>query len=294
MEPTWLRDQAIVGNIAAIAKNREVKWTWTLPDGKQIGIRQTRIAWSRDFERWITMLGIDQRHLDIFISTNQLNWKALPELPPPYRVKGRGVNTKGRKLYSTRWKYFLTPEGLKPYGLKFEEVWLGKNMVWDFDHEDLSVSFQDAYQVYNYLTEAGMHPTIVFSGRKGFHVWLTGDESAQMAGVHLHDLKDNEDPLRDIGKIYARVVADTTFAATGNAHPSLDLSPNYRQGLIRLPYSVNQQVVWPLSAEEINILHRSEFTTDAEVGSLLHPWQKQNLFYRAGNQCFRRMLDNFD
>ena len=219
MEPAWLRDQAIVGNIAAIAKNREVKWTWNLPDGKQIGIRQTRIAWSRDFERWITMLGIDQRHLDIFISTNQLNWKALPELPPPYRVKGRGVNTKGRKLYSTRWKYFLTPEGLKPYGLKFEEVWLGKNMVWDFDHEDLSVSFQDAYQVYNYLTEAGMHPTIVFSGRKGFHVWLTGDESAQMAGVHLHDLKDNEDPLRDIGKIYARVVADTTFAATGNAPP---------------------------------------------------------------------------
>jgi hypothetical protein len=204
------------------------------------------------------------------------------------------VNTKGRKLYSTRWKYFLTPEGLKPYGLKFEEVWLGKNMVWDFDHEDLSVSFQDSYQVYNYLTDAGMHPTIVFSGRKGFHVWLTGDESAKMAGVHLHDLKDNEDPLRDIGKIYARVVADTTFAATGNAHPSLDLSPNYRQGLIRLPYSVNQQVVWPLSAEEINILHRSEFSTAVEVGSLLHPWQKQNLFYRAGNKCFRRMLDNFD
>ena len=67
MEPEWLRDQAIVGNIAAIAKNREVKWTWNLPDGKQIGIRQTRIAWSRDFERWITMLGVDQRHLDIFI-----------------------------------------------------------------------------------------------------------------------------------------------------------------------------------------------------------------------------------
>ena len=77
MEPEWLRDPAIVGNIAAIAKNREVKWTWNLPDGKQIGIRQTRIAWSRDFERWITMLGVDQRHLDIFISTNQLNWICL-------------------------------------------------------------------------------------------------------------------------------------------------------------------------------------------------------------------------
>ena len=83
MEPEWLRDPAVVGNIASLAKNREVKWTWKLPDGKQIGIRQTRIAWSRDFERWITMLGIDQRHLDIFISTNQLDWKALPELPPP-------------------------------------------------------------------------------------------------------------------------------------------------------------------------------------------------------------------
>ena len=125
MEPEWLRDPAVVGNIASLAKNREVKWTWKLPDGKQIGIRQTRIAWSRDFERWITMLGIDQRHLDIFISTNQLDWKALPELPPPYRVKGRGINTKGRKIYAERWAHFLTPEGLKPYGLKFEEVWLG-------------------------------------------------------------------------------------------------------------------------------------------------------------------------
>jgi hypothetical protein len=294
MEPEWLRDPAVVGNIASLAKNREVKWTWKLPDGKQIGIRQTRIAWSRDFERWITMLGIDQRHLDIFISTNQLDWKALPELPPPYRVKGRGINTKGRKTYAERWAHFLTPEGLKPYGLKFEEVWLGKNMVWDFDNTDLSISFQDSYQVYNYLLDAGMHPTIVFSGRKGFHVWLNGDESAKMAGVHLHDLKDNDDPLRDLGRIYARVVADTTFAATGNSHPSLDLSPNYRQGLIRLPYSVNQQVVWPLSEDEINILIKNEFETDTDVGALLHPWEKKGLRYRAGNQCFRRMLDNFD
>ena len=67
MEAEWLRDPAIVGNIATIAKNREVKWTWSLPDGKQIGIRQTRIAWSKDFDSWITMLGVDQRHLDIYL-----------------------------------------------------------------------------------------------------------------------------------------------------------------------------------------------------------------------------------
>ena len=102
MEPEWLRDPAVVGNIASLAKNREVKWTWKLPDGKQIGIRQTRIAWSRDFERWITMLGIDQRHLDIFISTNQLDWKALPELPPPHLQCNR---EKGQK----RFKRFTNP-----------------------------------------------------------------------------------------------------------------------------------------------------------------------------------------
>ena len=294
MEAEWLRDPAILGNIATIAKNREVKWTWSLPDGKQIGIRQTRIAWSKDFDSWITMLGVDQRHLDIFISTNQVNWKAIPEMPPPYRIKGRGVNTAGRKRYSERWAHFLTPAGLKPYGLKFEEVWLGKNMVWDFDHVNLSISFQDSHEVYNYLIEAGMKPTIVFSGRKGFHVWLNGDDSAKMAGVHLHDLKDNEDPLRDLGRIYARVVADTTFAATGNAHPSLDLSPNYRQGLIRLPYSTNQQVVWPLSDKEINILFKEKFETADDVGRLLHPWEKEGLRYRAGNQCFRRMIANFE
>ena len=192
------------------------------------------------------MLGVDQRHLDIFISTNQVNWKAIPEMPPPYRIKGRGVNTAGRKRYSERWAHFLTPAGLKPYGLKFEEVWLGKNMVWDFDHVNLSISFQDSHEVYNYLIEAGMKPTIVFSGRKGFHVWLNGDDSAKMAGVHLHD------------------------------------------------YSTNQQVVWPLSDKEINILFKEKFETADDVGRLLHPWEKEGLRYRAGNQCFRRMIANFE
>jgi len=293
MEAEWLRDPAIVGNISTLARNREIKWTWCLPDGNEIGIRQTRIAWSRDFERWITMLDVDRRHLDIFMSTNIIDWKKIPELPPPYRLKGRGINTKGRKTYAERWKHFLTPAGLKPYGVDFKELWLGKNMVWDFDNTDLREAFDDADKVYTYLIEAKLSPTMVFSGRKGFHIWLNPEDSAKMAGVHLHDLAHKEDPLREIGRIYARVVADTTFAATGNAHPSLDLSPNYRQGIIRIPYSVNQQIVWPLSIDEIASLKRGSFQSAKDVAKILHSWEENGISYRAGNECFRRMLDNF-
>ena len=52
----WLHDPAIVGNIATIANGREVKWTWDI-DGKPVGLRQTRVAWSTDWERWLVMHG---------------------------------------------------------------------------------------------------------------------------------------------------------------------------------------------------------------------------------------------
>ena len=287
----WLHDPAIVGNIATIANGREVKWTWDI-DGKPVGLRQTRVAWSTDWERWLIMHG--KRQLDVFVSTNILDWDKIPQLPPSYRAKGKGLNTEERKRYANRWKDFLTPEGLKGTGVTFQELWLGKNMVWDFDNTDLSVAYRDATQVYDYLVEAGMHPAMVFSGNKGFHIWLSADESAEMAGVHLHDLVHRPDPLRDLGREYARTVADVTFAATGEVHPSLDLSPNYRQGVIRLPYSTNKgRIVWPMDDDDRQKLAGAQFTTADEVNQLLQPWESGDFRFRPANGCFRRVPEAF-
>jgi len=283
----WLHDPAIVGNIATIANGREVKWTWDI-DGKPVGLRQTRVAWSTDWERWLIMHG--KRKLDVFVSTNILNWDKIPQLPPSYRAKGKGLNTEERKRYANRWKDFLTPEGLKGTGVAFEELWLGKNMVWDIDNTDLKVAYNDATQIYNYLIDANLNPLMVFSGNKGFHIWLSADQSAELAGVHLHDLVNRPDPLRDLGREYARTVADITFAATGEELPSLDKSPNYRQGVIRLPYSVNKgRIVWPMDDDDRKKLDGAEFSTADEVNQLLQPWESGEFRFRPANGCFRRV-----
>lgn len=283
----WLHDPAIVGNIATIANGREVKWTWDI-DGKPVGLRQTRVAWSTDWERWLVMHG--KRKLDVFVSTNILNWDKIPQLPPSYRAKGKGLNTEERKRYANRWKDFLTPEGLKGTGVKFQELWLGKNMVWDIDNTDLKVAYNDATKIYNYLIDANLNPLMVFSGNKGFHIWLSADQSAELAGVHLHDLVNRPDPLRDLGREYARTVADITFAATGEELPSLDKSPNYRQGVIRLPYSVNKgRIVWPMDDDDRKKLDEAQFSTADEVNQLLQPWESGDFRFRPANGCFRRV-----
>ncbi len=283
----WLHDPAIVGNIATIANGREVKWQWDI-DGKPVGLRQTRVAWSTDWERWLIMHG--KRKLDVFVSTNILNWDKIPQLPPSYRAKGKGLNTEERKRYANRWKDFLTPEGLKGTGVAFEELWLGKNMVWDIDNTDLKVAYNDAIKIYNYLIDAELNPLMVFSGSKGFHIWLSSEQSAKLAGVHLHDLLNRADPLRDLGREYARTVADITFAATGEELPSLDKSPNYRQGIIRLPYSVNKgRIVWPMDDDDRKKLDGADFSTADEVNALLQPWESGDFRFRPANGCFRRV-----
>ncbi len=297
----WLLDDSVDGCIYTIAKDREVKWSWSIGD-KAVGYRHSRISWHGDVRTWLRMLGDGKRHVDMFVSTNILNWDALPELPPQYRLAGQGYNGEAIERYSEMWKTWLTPADCRSQGLDWKEIWIGKNMVWDFDHPDIGMAFDWANAVFELLkNELDLNPQMVFSGGKGFHIWLNHKQSALLAGTSLHKLADagDPDPLRTMGKLYAKKVKEIAFEATGEPIRSLDLSPNYRQGVIRIPYSINKSIVWPISESERDKLSSRSFSRLSEVDKVLQPDQWRERFggrsyiRGKGRIAFRRLLEVF-
>ena len=172
----------------------------------------------------------------------------------------------------------------------------------NFDHPDIGMAFDWANAVFELLkNELDLNPQMVFSGGKGFHVWLNHKQSALLAGTSLHKLADsgNADPLRALGQIYGKKVKEITFEATGEHHRSLDLSPNYRQGVIRIPYSINKSIVWPISERERNELSSRSFSRLSEVDKILQPDQWRERFAGRsyirgkGQIAFKRLLEVF-
>ena len=66
--------------------------------------------------------------------------------------------------------------------LNFETLWRGQDLVWDVDVEQhIGAAFIIADEIAQFLEQKhGMHPQIVFSGSKGFHVWLHWSEAEQL------------------------------------------------------------------------------------------------------------------
>ena len=79
--------------------------------------------------------------------------------------------------------------------------------------------------------------------------------------------------------------------ATGHNLPGYDLSPNYRQGIVRCPYSIHEksgQIVWPLSPTEVKNLQKFEKDKlgPREIGEILHAWDTQNFVGAEGLSYF--------
>lgn len=276
----WLDNPVVGSAIYEIAKDREVKWL--VSDGDlEFGIRHARINWSKDTLRWLEILEASTRPVSIFIGTNVINWKIVDVLPPRLR-EGKGLNKEGRENYNKIWNEYTTPEGCEQRGIDFHELWLGKNLVWDIDHEtDLMIAFGNAHKIHTYLKEIGYSPTLVFSGNKGFHVWLNYIESAELVGKTLQDV-EQDDPLRRLGKLYRNKIQEISLTAVGCKLPTLDLAPAQRQGIIRCPYSQHGKtglVVWPLSDEDINLLDSQKHLqklSAKDVAKILHTWDMTN------------------
>ena len=156
-------------------------------------------------------------------------------------------------------------------------------MVFDFDDEDNPMNaFRAACETNDYLKQQHyVDGVMVFSGNKGFHIWVHPQDAERLVGMTLAELSAQDDPLKEQGKLYAKFVKDTVVAATGSKLPNYDLSPNYRQGIVRCPYSIHEksgQIVWPLSDDDITKLQKFENDklSPADIGEVLHDWDTEN------------------
>jgi len=288
----WLDDPAVQGAISVFAKNREVKLTVHRSKDKSedFGFRQQRFRKSSSVGEVLKTLGWPAREISLFVGTNNLNWN-LMRLPPPLRSRGvTGFNKDAIVEYRNFWKDTLTREKCKALQVDFETIWNGKDMVWDIDlPQHPGAAFGVTNEIAKFLESThGLHPQIVFSGSKGFHLWLHADEAKVLAtkvSPYFSPTYDKEDDaLRYQSKIY-RTVVEAMFdeATTGTKINYLDLAPVQRQGVIRCPYSIHPktgQIVWPLDAEERlaleQLVSKNFEVTLWDIVTTIHPWTKTN------------------
>ena len=288
----WLDDPAVQGAISVFARNREVKLTVHRSKDKSedFGFRQQRFRKSSSVGEVLKTLGWPAREISLFVGTNNLNWN-LMRLPPPLRSRGvTGFNKDAIVEYRNFWKDTLTREKCKALQVDFETIWNGKDMVWDIDlPQHPGAAFGVTNEIAKFLESThGLHPQIVFSGSKGFHLWLHADEAKVLAtkvSPYFSPTYDKEDDaLRYQSKIY-RTVVEAMFdeATTGTKINYLDLAPVQRQGVIRCPYSIHPktgQIVWPLDAEERlaleQLVSKNFEVTLWDIVTTIHPWTKTN------------------
>ena len=287
MKHRWYSDHSVQTAIWAIARNRETKFQICHRPGEVFGIRRRRMWGSDAVKTELKILSANERPIGIFVSTNAVNWKVIPPdlLPPRLRKKGTsGYDSVGLKAYKKVWDGLTTPKVLDEVDMSFTEVWDGgKIMVFDFDDEDNPMNaFRAALETKVYLKQHHkVDGVMVFSGNKGFHIWVAPTDAESLAGCVLHDFRTQGDPLKQQGQLYANFVKQTVLAATGNSLPNYDLSPNYRQGIVRCPYSIHEksgQIVWPLSPTEVLELQKFEdkVLDPEQVARVLHSWDTPN------------------
>lgn len=267
----WYSNFAVQEGLASVMENREVIWAQFPNSGdKPFWARRTKATSPHSVEYWTTALNREFNSIGIFIGSNLINWDAMDLEPPALRAK-----TFTRKEYADIWNQYLTPEGCAERGLDWEEIWVSKTLVFDFDSPANPMkSFHKADQVARYLKSKGYTPHMVFSGSKGFHLHLGREDSEKLVGFKLAEWSHLADPLKKIGRLYAEKVVEICNAA-GISYDNEDRSPNFRQGIVRCPYSIHPktgQIVWPLDASNLKKLRPHKKLSVTEIARILHPW----------------------
>ena len=268
----WYSNAAVRGAIASWMKGRESVWVqFPASEDKPFWVRRARAESASSVKYWVDALNPEYNSIGGFMGTNVIDWDAVDIIPPPLRTTGFS-----RKHYKRIWNQYLTPAGCEERGLVWEDIWVGKSMLFDFDNpKKPMIAFRKADKVARYLTERlNAETTIVFSGSKGFHVHVSVADSLRLTGVEFKDFKELRDPLKKIGQIYADKVVEIADTAGVN-YATEDRSSNFRQGIVRCPYTIHPktgQIVWPLSKGDIIQLRSKENLTILEIARLLHPW----------------------
>jgi hypothetical protein len=273
MSNRWLGNGAIQSELSNIMKSREVIWVQVSKSrDKPFWVRKARVGDSKGIKYWLDTLQWPYYSVGGFIGTNIINWEAMGELPPPLRSPA-----KTRKAYADRWNKVVLPKGCKELGLVWEDIWIGKTLLFDYDNPDNPLlAFKRAEDTARYLkNKYNATSYIVFSGSKGFHVHVGQEDTERITGKKPIDFIEHKDPLRQLGKHYAHVVEEIAQKATGVKFPLADRSSNFRQGIVRCPYTIHPktgQIVWPIAPKGLRKLRSMEEATIMDVAKALHTW----------------------
>ena len=267
----WYSNKAVQEELADLMTNREVIWSQhPRSKDKPFWARKTQCPNHPSVDYWLNTLNSSYNSVGAFIGTNVINWEAMDCKPPPLRAKDFD-----RREFAKIWNQYLTPKGCEERGVVWEDIWVAKTLVFDFDSpKNPIIAFKKADRLCRYLKTLDLTPYIVFSGSKGFHVHLGIEDSEKMVGFKLADFKHEKDPLKKIGKLYAAKVVELCNKASVS-YADEDRSPNYRQGIIRCPYSIHPktgQIVWLLDKKNLDTLRQYDSLTVFEVAEKLHPW----------------------
>jgi len=267
----WYGNSAVRYVLGVMGRNRETIWSVYPKSGdKPFFVRKCLSGGTNHVEYWLDTLHYEYNSIGGFISTNLIDWDVLPSAPPPYR-------TKARKEFDKEWKKYLIPVECNKMGLRWEDIFIGKSLLFDFDDKKYPMkAYRKAEKVAVYLLkEHSIQSTIIFSGNKGFHIFVDPASASILTGVVFDDFKGAKDPLREIGQIYARAVVELSKNA-GVSYSDEDRSPNYRQGIHRMPYSIHPksgQVVWPLNEKNIKSVRvLSDDSNIIDIAKALHSW----------------------
>jgi hypothetical protein len=234
----WLEDRSVLYEMGKITKNREVYVHLT---GGKAPKRKLYANGSKQMAYIINRLSTKGLGMKIGICSNVIDFK---KLNPPLL----------KDMFASDW--FLWERAVYKPNIGNPEIYLSKNLIWDIDAEGEPMkAFYQGEKVCAHLKGLGFDPMMVFSGSKGFHVWLNEKQSKGMVGDTFSDFK--EDNAKFLAKAYCEVVKDVFAEATGEEFRGADLTPVERQGIIACPYSVHWktgQIVWPLDERNLNTL----------------------------------------
>lgn len=292
---SWYTNKAVLHQIRDITYSRETKWNVILPSNNMWGIRH-RFLGSIDYlEKELAILDIHNRPVGMMVGTQEINWSNIPPADhPPSKLISNGSWNTEIKTYNNDWKGIIEDPDVAKIGNQI--------MVFDFDDPtDLRKPFDNALAVYDYLRDQDINPSFIFSGNKGFHIWVHPEDIQKLIPV---DVMTKVHTLQSWGRLLAGLVREIVLEVLGSTHPIADLSPNYMQGMVRCPYSIHEksgQIVWPLDQEEITNLDlwMDEGSLAVDVAGLLHSWVSafsgysgKLTYHPPHNKMYQRTLDS--
>lgn len=284
----WLTDKAVQNEIVKVARDREIGMMMAFEkDERPVAFRRLYANGTDQFGIILRMMkyGDSGKRLSFFVGSNRIK---IGDMDMPRLFK----------MFSPEWRAFKTTWDERVGNASF---YFGKNLIWDFDEVQKPMdAFRLADGLCKYLKEQGMSPMMVFSGNKGFHVWLNHEESYEVTQHDFTDFKGKKDNARALGHHYAETVQKVLKEATGEELEVCDLSPVQRQGLIRCPYSIHPktgQIVYPLDGENLKVIRGlSPDVSALDIAKAIHPWESESenafdetpLYHPPMSQVFNR------